>query len=43
MASRIDKPQLQDLFIMSSRISIGEKQSIPIFIGRNVKQEVTQK
>ncbi len=42
MGSRTDKPQLQDPFIMPSRISIGDKQSIPIFIGRNIDQEVAK-
>jgi hypothetical protein len=43
MASQTDKPQLQDLFIMPSIISIGDEQSISIFIGRSTKQEVAKK
>jgi len=43
MASQTNKPQLQDLFITLSKISIGDKQSRPIFISRNVKQEMAKK
>jgi len=43
MLSQTDKPQLQDLFITLRKISIRDEQSIPIFIGRNIKQEVARK
>jgi hypothetical protein len=43
MAHRTDKPQLQDLFITPNRISIGDKQSKPMFISRSAKQEVAKK
>jgi len=43
MASQIDKLQLQDPFIMPSRIFIGDKQSKLIFISRSVKQKVARK
>jgi len=42
MANQIDKLKLQDLFIMPSKISIGDKQSGPIFIGRSHTQEVAR-
>jgi hypothetical protein len=43
MANWTKKLQLQDLFIMPSRTSIGDEQTGPIFISKNVKQEVAKK
>jgi hypothetical protein len=43
VANQTKKPQLQDPFIMLSKIFIGDEQSKPIFIGRNIKQEVARK
>jgi len=43
MPSQTDKPQLQDPFITRRKISIRDEQSKPIFIGRNIKQEVAKK
>jgi hypothetical protein len=43
VANQIDKPQLQELFITPRKISIGDEQSRPIFIGKRVKQELARK
>jgi hypothetical protein len=42
MPNPTDKPKLQDLFIMSSKIFIGDERNRPIIIGRSRMQEVVK-